>query len=115
MTSADQIKRLAEWMGWERSFFAPDSGSWRVGGYIMASCDWNPFERIEDAWMLMEKLRESSPNGVSVFVNYAEEWCCEINSDESHAETAPQAICEAVLKLISQEDMEREEMDGVMG
>lgn len=96
MSRTDDIRKLAEWMGSKTSMFddglhIENAGSWEK---------WNPFTRIEDAWMLVEEFKTSHEGCLKVFLNALDGWTCEIDSDESHAKTAPEAICKAVLSLI---------------
>ena len=96
MNDTDRIKRLAEWMG-----ISYDEGyHW-----------WNPLERIQDAWMLVEKARELSyrfRTSLGWTWGIQGEWQAgfdkrindETNQWWGYGVTAPLAICAAIEKVM---------------
>ncbi len=107
MTDAERIKRLAEFMRWE--WIDPLHIKDENGEFIFDGTQWNPLTRIQDAWMLVEKLvadnqffnlqgnpNPNSSNKYEVWI-YTEEKCV-----QSEAVTASEAICQTVFKLIEE-------------
>ncbi len=105
MTDADKIKILAEKvMGWGMSDV--HVGYWLCSEESPMWCrkesSWDPIQSIEDAWSLLENLKEDLP-----VIYYADgEWTCELFihdkniAFEKSAKTAPRAISEAALEWV---------------
>lgn len=96
----DNIKKLATWMGWTWGMWTPELHTW-------LDDDWNPYERIQDAWMLVEKLQG---DGRIVEIRCESlKWACYIGpylgGRMALADTAPASICAAVLKLIDAKEV----------
>jgi len=113
MTDIERIKKLAEWAELDGEWYGP----------IFCIEDglrhWNPLERIQDAWMLVEKARVH-PDGLWLSLIYKgtpPKWCAEfrvtsfeaisrgaLKNNDGHfyaeAPTAPLAICAAIEKLM---------------
>lgn len=103
----DRIKALAEWMGWTRIERTNGTMYYRdAEGRVVHSGEWYPDYRIQDAWMLVLKLK-SLRYHVEVV-----EWVngpasCLITSVDppgniaihQYADTAQEAICTAVEKM----------------
>ena len=107
-------ERLATWMGWTREVWTlPPHGTragpeehWRTadGMWIWDEPD---FSRIADAWLLVERARKLDP---PVFIKvtpfdtfYVADAECDavrVQNQQRMADTAPAAICAAVLALI---------------
>jgi hypothetical protein len=120
----DRIRKLAEWMGWEEDgmnlcFW------WDEKGCKYHPSDWNPFERIQDAWMLVERAEKRGyvisfmdQLGYDEEINNYKMWRVEFMDLRAHergeedrdkiwlgvfqAPTAPEAICAAIEKLMEE-------------
>ena len=106
----EDIRKLAEWMGWEAFF---EDGEY-VGVIKPPDkpfyVDWFPFENIQDAWELVEVL---NPKKYAIRIE-KEEGCFWVKisfinrkgEDQKvivQKRAASEAICNAVLKLIREE------------
>ena len=126
--SAEQVKKLAEWLNSEYIV-------WTLGQPFLCAEDmleayraWNPFNLIQDAWMLVGRLHElgwcidlsdmtkaeENPGWwyeldryEPIFDEnapaelYGKAWCAtHYYKLDGGADTAPAAICQAVLKLM---------------
>ena len=95
-------KRMAELMGW---IIIDDLHVKNEHGeYVFDGTPWQPSQRIEQAWIIVEKLREE---GFFVCIQGGDDitrndWWVQIADEEgsvtTRAATAPMAICQAVLK-----------------
>lgn len=103
MEDREMIDRLGALCGWHRD---PEPCQvWRdANGNQVARIAWNPLERIEDAWMVMERLIKIGANesvlwGLS-WVPWRGKWICWDGTKEIEemADTAPRAISMAALK-----------------
>jgi len=105
MKKSEKIKKLAKWLG--KSL---DDLSACGKADCDCGCAWNPFTNIQDAWDLVQKLEEPSIYIEISKSSSMKDWACviedyrikEINIEEI-GNTAPEAICNAVLELIEGE------------
>ena len=93
-------------MGWNAekrtatTYWAGEQGEWRIKHL------WKPTENMEDAWDVVEKLREN----YWIQIDVGKEYVCDIgkygvtgSTIQIEANTAPLVICKASLKLIEVE------------
>lgn len=105
MARREKIERLAtKVMGWHKHEHEGGGYCWASeSGVTQAVSGWNPYENIEDAWKIVERLVQS---GYSLF-NVSRDslgWFAEFVRGESKAlfgegNTAQEAICEAALQI----------------
>jgi len=116
---AEKVRFLAERvMGWERRFNAPsEPEAWfaRDGTWIgwVNSMNWNPYESIEDAWMVLQKVREDA----SLFANFEQELDASIHTWEPPPKVgsgtlayvlwnlSPAMICDAAIQSVASLDI----------
>lgn len=99
----ERIGKLAEWHGKSLKFLGAN-GIWLQyeDGY---DYPWNPLERIQDAWMLVEKARMEYKFYL-VDGMFGDGWQCAFYqgsvSSAITGQTAPLAICAAIEKLMEE-------------
>jgi hypothetical protein len=112
MTDREKVRILAEGvMGWSvfdhsewMRFWPKEPGAkCRMYDPEGGTGNWNPLESIADAWMVVEKLSTTEPNGFCIYRAATNEvperrWLAEFAGCEVWSDTAPRAICEAALK-----------------
>ena len=105
-------------MGWHRDTSRPQSPCWVTsdgqpfsGSWSDAFVDcWKPSERIEQAWQVVEEMQRrygfGSKNGFTLMRREGEAWYCEFPRPRwecAEADTAPEAMCRAVLSALGEE------------
>lgn len=107
MTPEEINKALAEKvMGFSvtdtrRLYYTPEKGA------CMLKSDWDPWTRIDHAWMVVEAfngclhLRQHNKHGL-----WAAFFCDAGPDHEGEADTAPAAICNAALLAIGEKDVQ---------
>lgn len=103
MTDQERIKRLAKWMGWHIEQWSDSNWFCSSAGKITEVQHWNPLDRIQDAWMLVEKitsLPKTSIEAEKALNTKFMFWWQESNLWACSAKEAAQAICIAIEKLI---------------
>jgi hypothetical protein len=117
MTDAEKITRMVEWMGgWPEHKRLP--GASMLGSYcdrcedfeaenVHVLCrSFNPFERIEDAFLLAHKIKASFD--LSINWSRGEDfWLCDIDGYVHLSESPARAIAEAAWQVISRLDPDR--------
>ena len=108
MTDQDRIKRLAHWMGWHIE-------EWNTELWIFTDVSselsyWNPLVNIQDAWMLIEKLKEKWAD-LDLYYAFEDQpgdgWYFGIGMKNIYVgpyDTAPLAICAATEKIMECRD-----------
>ena len=102
-TDQEIIEKIAQWMGFSKSEL-------KICGHYE---NWNPLENIADAWEIVDKLEtENFIMNLSNPMNGQVKWLCDFYKpadvfnklpqyNEVDAETAPRAICKAVLRVVN--------------
>ena len=110
MTDID--RQVAEQvMGWKKGMYTyymnPDASAWLDSEGNLAKFTWkfNPSEKIEDAWLVVERMRELGYWWESHYSDNGWFWMFynENINEESLSETAPPAICKAALQAVSED------------
>jgi hypothetical protein len=112
MTYAERIKRLAEWIGWERKDIY---GAWvPPGAKILSDLifrqDWNPLTSLDHARILINNLTKKGYRvELTITVDSS---CCDISREKKPnviivhtcGTTTALAICQAVERLMEVEE-----------
>lgn len=88
-------------MGWKEHLYHGMVG-WLDGEKAMLRSSFHPSTNMNDAWLVVEKLKNEAE--ISVYASKNAYYTCEIDSDKHgvcvHAKIAPEVICKAALKFV---------------
>jgi hypothetical protein len=104
MTPEEINAKLAAWLGWhlEKGFFTYRNSNGQPTGFSSADAGalpyFNPYHRIDHAWMLMEHIKTTQ------YVDAFGQWCDKYATSIffEPAQYAAQAICTAILEITEQ-------------